>query len=286
MKLSSLIRLSKIITFALAFFASAFAYDGETHDRNVERFLFGTKNAVLNFEERRHLDNINKASYICLDYFEGNEGKALRYLKDLGEPIDIDLIKTPTSKHQRYTHRGWDEDRYVGDEKHSKARSIRKKILVNAIKKAFPEAISGEQENLAKLIYYIHIIGDHEGDKLTSSAERLPLVPWKDAPNESYTIFSELLKILKRLPQNDHSNELIGYLEANKNKNLCRSNCSPTEQTNFCNVSAYEWKDDKARVNTYCFSAKLSDMLQEHLPKILKDVEYFHASFQEFYEKQ
>lgn len=278
----------KLNSFALvlAFATSIFAYEGPVHDLILERVFFGSKNANLNFEERKQLENINKASYLYIDYFKGKGSKASRYLKDLGMTIDTSSIETPTNNHQVYTHLGWDEERYVGQkENYKKIRETRKNILLTTIRRIFPGAIPKEQECLAKLVYYIHIIGDHEGDKPESSFGRIPLVPWEDAPHESYTIYTELIKIIKRLPQNEHSFELIGFLESNKNKTLCRKKCSSASATNFCDVSGESWKDDKVRVNIYCFAAKTTDMLQKHLPKILADIEYFSEAFPEFYKQ-
>ncbi|WP_290725759.1 hypothetical protein [Fibrobacter sp. UBA2449] len=291
----SSIRSNKIILVILLIALNAFSYSRKEHDQNVARFLLGSKEAVSNDVIKK----LNIASYLCLDYFIDDEDEnandkskrasAEKMLRDIGASVNIDDIKMPSGQHQKYTHLGWDDDIgemkfYKGQEKYDRTRQLRREILTETVQDVFSIDNNHGALDFSKLIYYIHIIGDHEGDKPSSSYDRIPLVPWEDTPNETFTIFSELEEILKHLyelqenPSQEltlHYNALNNFLAKNGTEKLCRKNCNKTYLDHSCDVHFYPWQDDNIRVNIYCFSAELSDMLAEHLPKFLRNIDFF-----------
>lgn len=270
---------------------SAFAYDGEIHDTFTKRFFFGNKDVALSGDDDAKIDVLNKASYLYLDFFDGGEKKAKRYLAALGmSDISLEEIRTPAGtmfdrgRHQKYTHLGWDEERY-GEVTYRNARNIRQnKIMLRVVGRVFPGATLKQREMMGRLIYYTHILGDHEGDSKGSSKHRIPLIPWYESRNDNYTIYSELIKIIKGLPRNSYSEELIRFLKKNSDgKYLCRDKCDGHEIKISCPIYDKRHQDDEQSANIYCFAAKTSDELAKYLPKILADIDFFRDAFPSYF---
>lgn len=279
------------ISIAMIFLClSAFAYDGEIHDTFTKRFFFGNKNVALSGSDEAKIDALNMASYLYLDFFDGGEKKAKRYLAALGlSYISIEEIRTPAGtfydrgRHQKYTHLGWDEERY-GEITYKNARAIRQnQIMLRVVGRVFPGASLRQREMMGRLIYYTHILGDHEGDSKGSSKHRVPLIPWYESRNDNYSVYSELIKIVKGLPRNSYSEELIRFLKKNSDgKYLCRDECDGREIRFSCQADS-KHQDDEQSANIYCFAAKTSDELTKYLPKILADIEFFREAFPSYF---
>ena len=279
------------ISIAMTFLClSAFAYDGGIHDTFTKRFFFGNKNVALSGSDEAKIDALNMASYLYLDFFDGGEKKAKRYLAALGlSYISIEEIRTPAGtfydrgRHQKYTHLGWDEERY-GEITYKNARAIRQnQIMLRVVGRVFPGASLKQREMMGRLIYYTHILGDHEGDSKGSSKHRVPLIPWYESRNDNYSVYSELIKIVKGLPRNSYSEELIRFLKKNSDgKYLCRDECDGREIRVSC-LADSKHQDDEQSANIYCFAAKTSDELTKYLPKILADIEFFREAFPSYF---
>lgn len=137
---------------------------------------------------------------------------------------------------------------------------------------------------MGRLIYYTHILGDHEGDSKGSSKHRIPLIPWYESRNDNYTIYSELIKIIKGLPRNSYSEELIRFLKKNSDgKYLCRDKCDGHEIKISCPIYDKRHQDDEQSANIYCFATKTSDELTKYLPKILADIDFFRDAFPSYF---
>ena len=63
---------SKISVVSLFLCLCAFAYDGEIHDTFTKRFFFGNKDVALSGDDDAKIDALNKASYLYLDFFDGD----------------------------------------------------------------------------------------------------------------------------------------------------------------------------------------------------------------------
>ena len=124
------------------------------------------------------------------------------------------------NSHGHYTHLGWDHvypdddiyttsrgDRVVNTQKRWK---IRKKILTDAMGKIFKFSNRTKQDSLGALFYYVHILGDHEDNSITTAYTRIPIErmdeqisdeSWETGPQKekwipSTTIIKELKKHL------------------------------------------------------------------------------------------
>ena len=160
---------------------------------------------------------------------------AITYLRENMKQLNFDSISnfreflTPAGNtHGHYTHLGWDHI-YPDDDIISTSRGdiiintqkrwgIRKKILTEALGKMFSFSIfnSAKQDSLGALFYYVHILGDHEDNSITTAYTRIPIESkyeqmfkigfpgWETSdqrwvPNENETIIKELKKHLERL---------------------------------------------------------------------------------------
>jgi len=185
---------------------------------------------------------------------------ATGFLKENMKQLNFDSISnfreflTPGGKtHGLYTHLGWDHiypDHYNGDRTMNiqKRWEIRKKILTDAMGKTFNFSIleSKKKDSLGALFYYVHILGDHEDDDITTANTRLPIENKKEqmfspgfpgwyaydkrwVPGENETIIKELKKHLEILfsdqrgkPNGLYYDNLMrglnGYLSGNQRK--------------------------------------------------------------------
>ena len=113
-----------------------------------------------------------------------NVNQAIRYLNENKTSLKIERIPnlneflTPGgSYHGEYTHLGWSHK--YSDETQRKF-NVRKEILRDALEKQFnffPLIGQNRQklDSFAALLYYVHILGDHEDNTLTTARTRLPI---------------------------------------------------------------------------------------------------------------
>lgn len=171
--------------------------------------------------------------------------KATRYLQEHKKDLKIEKIPnlneflTPGGPyHGEYTHLGWDHI-YTGETQQKWI--IRKEILRNAIGKQFsflPIIDNDKRNSLAALLYYVHILGDHEGNTLTTTRTRIPIrnlheqdfiseersiiVRWENNKNgiPETTIIAELNKHLDILFANKRSSDRYQRMMAGINNYL------------------------------------------------------------------
>ena len=152
----------------------AFAHNKDVHNQQLELVLFGQKNSprLSTIKAQKALLALESASYLALDQFNGNGTEQLDILKaykvkDLPEDIsDIDFAGN--FKHRTYTHRGWNY-KYPDDKANW---VVRKQILLATTEKVFNFQWFASEwigigytekcESLAALVYYVHVLGDHE----------------------------------------------------------------------------------------------------------------------------
>jgi hypothetical protein len=97
--------------------------------------------------------------------------------------------------HGWYTHLGWD---HIYDEDTTNRWLIRKEILRNALDKQFNFSLldkigisrSNKRDSFAALLYYVHILGDHENNAITTAHTRLPIRSL-DEQNVNYQTIEE-----------------------------------------------------------------------------------------------
>lgn len=137
---------------------SVFSHSRDNHDRIFETVMFCYYRTVSN----EQISLLEDASYLCLDQFNGNGQRQLDHLKKAKIkhiPSSISKFDFKDNSHHRwYTHRGWNHS-YIDD----RAKwPIRKEILKNTIKEIFPNGTEAQVDSLSSLVYYIHILGDHD----------------------------------------------------------------------------------------------------------------------------
>jgi hypothetical protein len=117
-----------------------------------------------------------------------NVSKAKTYLETHRKELKIDSIPnikdflTPGgSFHGEYTHLGWDHPSYASDT--TRKWLVRKEILRDFLGKHFSFGLNdnadiikpSKRDSLAALLYYVHILGDHENNTITTARSRIPI---------------------------------------------------------------------------------------------------------------
>ena len=289
--------LSFLLVIVLCLYSAmpVFAHDRKEHDEDLEYVLFGEKD----YKSTHPLaaDKINAledAVYLCVDQFNGSGKDALQNLQtegiaDIPDSID-DIDFKSNSAHRYYTHRGWD---ITYDKKLDKAHwSVRKKILVNTVdKELFSEnrsfiskipvlsSIFAKKElredrqkcvSLSTLIYYVHIIGDHnEAEKYTALANIYPLTSLNDRDNPG--IIPDLIQNCSILFDDqkdsyvyDNFMQELEDIESKSDK-LTSSKGGINTEVKF--KSYHQYADD------------LLELLATYIPGMLKKEDFFSQSF-------
>jgi hypothetical protein len=117
-----------------------------------------------------------------------NVTKATKYLEDRQKELKINGIPnikeflTPGgSFHGEYTHLGWDHPSYAPNT--AGKWSIRKEILRDFLGRNFAFGLNdsadiikpSKRDSFAALLYYVHILGDHENNTITTARSRIPI---------------------------------------------------------------------------------------------------------------
>lgn len=194
-----------LITVLLSTMTPAYAHDAAEHNLHLESVLFGPVNAVnaMSPEAQNALKALEYASYLAIDQYNGNGTTELTFLRSTyhvpGLPTNIDAIDFRGNEyHRKFTHYGWDHQYY--DDRANWA--VRKDILLATTEKVFDfQTISGKIlwhdfgyaqkcNSFAALVYYVHVLGDHEGRKSYKNIAMMQLA--QPHPDQSPDIYSEL----------------------------------------------------------------------------------------------
>ena len=144
------------------------AYERDEHDKLMLDVLFKHFKEIDNDKSvQDEIKAIECACYLTIDQFNESGQKALDTLNDYGVkgiPKNISGIKISASPntHRSYTHRGWDYP-YSGVQ--GEQWPNRQAVMVNTVGTIFDfNGDTKKQESFCKLLYYIHILGDHMDD--------------------------------------------------------------------------------------------------------------------------
>lgn len=168
------------------------AGDGAQHEEELEIIFLGRTLSDDSKDPKKYGNSpavlfgyLEDAIYLCIDQM-GNQGQPwLNELNDdfqvEGLPKSINEISVPVNNHERYTHLGWDYQFYPYKEKWM----LRQNILLATVSKVFGFPIdktkSGNERystdciEMSKLIYYIHILGDHSHNTFATTTDRIQL---------------------------------------------------------------------------------------------------------------
>ena len=166
--------------------------DGPDHEKELELIFLGQELSPGSRDPKKHGNTpavlfgyLEDAIYLCIDQM-GNQGQ--KWLDELnndfqveGLPKSIDEFSVPEKEHERYTHLGWDYKDYPLKEKWE----IRQNILLATVSKVFGfpvdenktgnDKYTDECVQMAQLIYYVHILGDHSRNSLATTSHRIQL---------------------------------------------------------------------------------------------------------------
>ena len=272
---------------------TVYAHDRDEHDADIEYVLFGDRNYKSTHPVvKSKIQAIEDAAYLCIDQFNGAGKESLKNLQNEGVPNipkSIDEIDFKSNNvHRYYTHREWNitsnsEGAHwpvrqailkntVDKELFSNSKSLVSKIPVLSNLFAKDEIKDNRQkcEAFCVLIYYIHIIGDHnEAEKFSSLANVDPLTSLNDRDNPG--IIPDLMKycgILFKDQKDTYTYEaFIQGLEDLRNK-------------------SDKITSSKGGVNTnkkfgiyHQYSYDLLETLATYIPKMVKNEELFQTSF-------
>lgn len=284
-----------VIVLCLSSASPVFAHDRKEHDEDLEYVLFGDEDYKSTHPlAADKIKALEDAEYLCVDQFNGSGKDALQNLQaediaDIPDSID-DIDFKSNSAHRYYTHRGWN---ITYDKNLDKAHwSVRKKILISTVdKELFSESKSviskipvlsaffaqeelkedrQKCESLSVLIYYVHIIGDHnEAEKYTALANIDPLTSLNDRDNPG--IIPDLIKncsVLFEDQKNSYTYEnFMQELEEleSKSDKLTSSKGGVNTEAKF--ESYHKCADD------------LLEVLATYVPGMLKKEDFFKQSF-------
>jgi hypothetical protein len=180
------------------------------HAGDITRLFFG-ENQLYNALPEKALELINILVFtlaLTVDYTRAADENtvlpAINFLKNSQKTINLDNIPNASefispggSSHGYHTHLGWD---HVYDETSSVRWLKRREVLRDVTGKLFgfspldnlfderADRKSGASEtkrnSLAALLYYVHILGDHETDKPGNGNTRAPISTFEEQVNK------------------------------------------------------------------------------------------------------
>lgn len=289
-----------------------FSSDTDKHNHQMEYVLFGDENYSKQLPEnskaKDKIISLQAATYLCIDQFNYNrqpdsDDEKLRILKrrripGLPENVKDGINFNDSSHHRFYTHRGWNH-KYTVPELEKSHWIQRKDLLISTVRKemdpgpvnSFLSFLGNENarsitnnfeskcEALAELIYYIHLLGDHnydyENEKKKAALETTTykiediIIYIGGADKTEETIVNDLNACLKTL-FSDQPAEL-GRLKT---------------EINEIDMDIYKIRKSDGGINTvgkyleYAATAeKLLEILHKFIPGLLRQEAFFYEAF-------
>ena len=279
-----------------------FASDGEKHEDDLEDVLLGRrltenqkdpdKNAKGPEDPAVLFGYLEDAIYLCVDQM-GNQGQ--KWLDELNEkfkveglPKSIDDISVPEEHHEKYTHLGWDYKFYDYPEKWT----IRQNILLATVSKVFDlhvdnglvgnEKYSQQCTNIAKIIYYVHILGDHAENKLSTTTDRIQLRNATKTRGEvEFGLINELRHSISELFQSQKTSMKYNRLMVNLNVIRFRAWIRGEESSNdgIKRNSDEYIRNEKKHEKIQDIAGDAIKCLQPNLRKLLLELPFYKRVF-------
>ena len=178
-----------VIILCLTFTYNALAYPEKIHNMHLELMLFGKKDfssTNTNDMVKARVIALECASYLCIDQYNLGGINELSYLQ--GKPAKnypdpkIKISGLPETimsinfngnfAHRKPTHGGWEPNPLPLEGNWP----VRKSILLSTVKATVNFSKDTMNDNFGKLIYYIHIVGDHvHGETYNATRFMIPL---------------------------------------------------------------------------------------------------------------
>lgn len=269
-----------IILFSCLFPTNSFAHERPEHDKDLVAVLFSEEYEVKQQPEniQNYISALTCATYLTIDQYQGNGQDSLDFLIEQGyrgipESIEVFDYHTSPSIHRSFTHRGW-EHVYIDD----KAKwNIRKKLLIEVVNQTFDfgsesNAISGYDpkcESFSALLYYVHILGDHNDDSSYKIQNGLKIA--LGGREDKVDIVHELLKHL----------DIIFHAQRFSPKYLLF-----IAKINSINRRIGRLVDSEGGINSdekfekyHALGEELMNTLKKNIPELLENEEFFSAVF-------
>ena len=258
------------------------------HWKELRLVLFGDEGYLVGKPEniRNKVYILQYASQVCIDQFGKDSCKAsFIRLQQLGvtrlpKSIDDITLYPLSNNHREYTHLGWDYDYSMYCDERNKnwtdTWEKRQILFLSAVEKVFnfnglPDLYDGviggyteECKAFTKLLYYVHLLGDHlEYSASSYEKGKDQVIPLGATRGDS--LIGEILEVLPVLfPNQDYSQLERDLMKINTD--VCSILNKPDElKTDF---SPYH-KCAEEVLNT----------LVEHIPGLLQKEDYFTKAF-------
>lgn len=278
------------------------AGDGKEHERDLESIFLGRtlsdgvkdpKKSLINPDNPAVLFGyLEDAIYLCIDQM-GNEGQ--KWLDELNNdyhmeelPKSIDEISVPVKEHEMYTHMGWDYKDYTLKEKWE----LRQNILLATVSKVFGFAVGNSSKIedrysrecilISKLIYYIHILGDHAENSLETTTDRIQLRNAKRTRGEVEAgLINELRQCLSELFEEQKTSMKYNRLMVKLNVVRFRAWITGEESSNeeVDRNSAEYKKNEKLHERIQDIAKNTLEYLKQYVRKLLLGKQYFKRVF-------
>lgn len=259
----------------------------EEHNKELEAVLFERGYSKHQEKIKDYVTAIEYASNLTIDQYGGSGKDKYKKLKELrmgGLPLQFKEIdysedlfgqgkKINPNTHRLYTHQGWDRDH--GNSKVNKFWKTRKKILLGTVNSIFDfgkfSAFTGYSDkcnSLAGIIYFVHILGDYD-----EANDRSKIVYLADLSGrkDGYDMIPALQQYIKTLFQDQKSSQdykdlMNGFDDIGKKAGrIYRSTGGVNTDEEFQEYRQY--------------AVDLMELLQNHMPQLLKNEEFFKNVF-------
>jgi len=265
-----------------------YAHSAPEHNDELESVLF--EQGFSKYQSGEIKDSIialEYASYLTIDQFGGNGLDKFQKLKDLdirGLPLRFSVIdysedpmgngkKINANTHRRFTHEGWDRE---GDGSRSvqKFWDARRRVLLSTVNTIFefddkPIIGYGEKCNsFAGIIYYIHILGDYEAADNSAKIQYLTDLAGRSDKKDMISALRAYTETLFFDQKNtvDYSELMDGFDEIERKSGRI--------------VQSIGGVNTDAEFEEYHQCAlDLMELLEEHLPTLLKNEKFFSQVF-------
>lgn len=249
------------------------AYERKDHDALTLKILFRKYEYACNDSSvQDDLSVLTSACYLTVDQFN-NYGQT--YLDELiaygvkNLPSQVSEIGFSASgrNHRNFTHRGWSFD-YGGEMKTK--WPIRQNILRNAVGTVFNfNGNEQQKEAFCELLYYIHILGDHEDDTSYQVSNGLKIDV--GGRHDQEDIIHKLLSLLPVLFPNQTNTHKYRALTTN----LRSINNKLDKLVN----SVGGINDDEKFAKKQELVKKVIEIMSLYLPEMLKKEPFFNQVF-------
>lgn len=259
----------------------------EEHDKELEAVLFERGYSKYQEKIKDYVAAIESASSLAIDQYGGTGEDKYRQLKKWGmgglshtfDEIDYseDLFgkgtKINPNTHRRFTHQGWDID--YGNPKVNKFWKTRKKILLGTVNSIFDfgkfpliGGYSDKCNSLAGIIYFVHILGDYAEANNKKQILYLADLSGRIDGCDMIPALQEYIEILfqdqKSSPDYKDLKEGLDDI-GDKAGRLVRSTGGVNTDEEFQEYHQY--------------ALDLMELLQDHMPRLLKNEEFFRNVF-------